>query len=913
MKRTVAETQAQRDDDVYQVLPYYRKYVTHPSSRHKWFVFNFSSFNLTFEQLSIDIYIKRSTVGSGYEAEYILSSFILVAGACLTTPRRILLATKIRKITMAYNGNGRLRKPSPISYGLEPSDTPSNGPAYSSLHPAVAAVEGTLFPPRVLSAGYDSRAASPDQLYSRPGTPRSSGGTRPSSPKPDTYYSGSNGKIVSSTGDKEVTKKKKNWFGQSKSKNEEDRGPQAWIIGYQEKLPFDLSGLMNGRPVGDIWDDYGDCLVYLFPRTSAKGPSFKVNSSIFQSSPVLTRMMMGREPQLPLDVATANLSMNVPATPPMTPRMGGLDSPDARSANGRPHEMHLYMPLDLSSNSTLPSPGKNESASEDIETIVAARNMFAFFMGQSLVATEKRPNFYSIFMRLSELLKGFEFSNIDGSTYGDLASDSFDNYVEELGLADVRGSREKTIEGIVLGERMKSIKLYNEAFTHAVGKHDEIVKLNNPKLKLISPITVNRLSRAAMDLDKRTASVRHTLEDFDFPSIFSGMLSSKTADERKLVDFDMWKDSFFATRKFVMNYYKHRYGAWPPKAKSKKNDLETSGLNRSVLRELYQDLGCMYDMLADRRDLTNRTADGVLIDDRDIAAPRVRALRHVLSEYDRSSPPVKPPIPFDMPIEPSLKATRPNFTPSDTKAKAKKLKDDEISKVLSASHNQDVARTPFCEAFTEMERKAAHSCNIEEISELRVGQWLFMYAVLQALPMLVVDASEIKHTQGVEYFLCTPPKFGVPWAREGAVRSNGGARTGSGAIVSLPADLVERGVEGIYHRSHCWVVAEQWSASNPALSSALHAQIRMDGPMSPPLLPPAMSGHSGYSRSGRPASSSFHSGPGLGIATESLELRPNDGLAPVLPRQRPISVNDPSKTFDAILAGTAQGAGKKKR
>lgn len=810
----------------------------------------------------------------------------------------------------AYDGNTRIRKPSPISHRPESSGAVSNGP-YSFHHLSVSSENGTLLPPRPISAGYDSRAASPDRLYSAPGTPGSSGRSRSPSVNQETYYSASAGVVVPDAADDEEPKKKRKWFRRSKSKSDENRGPQTWIIGYQTKLPFDLAGLIDGKPVPELWNDHGDCLVHLFPRTSAKGPSFKVDSSIIQSSSVLMRLMTGDHERSSLEKATSQLSLNVPVTPPMTPQMGFPESPDARRAAGHARDIHLYLPLDLSGNSTLPSPRKNESASvsEDVETLVAARNLFAFFVGQSLVATEELPNFYSIFMRLAELLKMYEFSNIDGSTYGELASNSFDNYIEELSLADVRASREKTIEGIVLGERMKSIKLYNEAFTHAVGKHDDIMKLSNPKFALISPITVNRMSRAALDLDKRTASVRHTLEDFDFPSIFSGTFNSRTAEERKSANLDTWKESFFAMRKFMIHYYKHRYGSWPPKAKSKKNDFEISGLNRSVLRELYQDLSCMYDLLANRKDLTNRTADGVLIDDRDNAAPRVRILRDVLSEYDRSSPPVKPPVPFDLPIEPSLEAVRPNLNSSDTKARAKKLKDDETSSILSASRNSDVTPNQFCQAFIEMERKAARHCNIEAIGDLRVGQWLFMYAVLQALPMLVVDAPEIKHTQGVEYFLCTPPKFGVPWAREDAARNLSGTRLGSGAIVSLPADLVERGVEGIYHRSHCWAMAEKWSNGDLALSSALQAQIRIDVPLSPP--PPRTGDYSGHARVGSSARNSFHSGAGLGI--DSPEIRPVDGLYQPLPRQRPVSMMDPNRTFDDILAGTAQGAGKKKK
>ena len=106
--------------------------------------------------------------------------------------------------------------------------------------------------------------------------------------------------------------------------------------------------------------------------------------------------------------------------------------------------------------------------------------------------------------------------------------------------------------------------------------------------------------------------------------------------------------------------------------------------------------------------------------------------------------------------------------------------------------------------------------------------------VLQALPMLALDAPGLKWTQGVEYFLCEPPRGGVPWANGNAqVAGAGSGRTWfsiseSGGVVNLPSDIVEHGVEGIYRRSHCWVMAEHWTAQNPILNSALHEQEAMN-------------------------------------------------------------------------------------
>ena len=505
-------------------------------------------------------------------------------------------------------------------------------------------------------------------------------------------------------------------------------------------------------------------------------------------------------------------------------------------------DIHLYLPVKLSTDSAIPGAGESRLSASDVETLIAVRNLFAFLVGQSLIATPKRPTMFAIFMAVADLLTINEFSNIDGSTYGEVAAASFDNYVEELKLADVRYSREKTIEGIVLGERMRSVLLYNEAFVHAVGKYDQIRGMSSPTWNLISSVTQNRMERANMDLDLRTKSIRRRLEDYYFPSIFSGIMNSKTADEGKMVRFDQWKASFMSTRKFVMGYYKSKYGSWPPKASNKKNDLETSGLNRLVLNDLYNDMSALYDLFVDRTNLTTRTADSkpaeeIEYDDE----PTPRALRRVLAEYDQSTPPVQPPVPFDTPLLPTFETTRPEYSGLDEKKQQKlrqrKLKDDEISKLMRAARNQDAlphltttqvdkkkTRTassqPFVSAFMHYELKCAHSHSLDEISSLRAGQWIFMYAVLEALPMLVVDAPGIKHVKGVEYFLCEPPRSGVPWARDSAIAGTGkrtwyevrGQGGGGGAVVSLPSDVVEHGVEGVYRRSHCWEVAAKWAA-----------------------------------------------------------------------------------------------------
>ena len=746
-------------------------------------------------------------------------------------------------------------------------------------------------------------------------------------------------------------KKKKHWWNRSSKDEDEEPAMKAWIAGHPQQLSYDIQGLANAAPAQELWDNTnGNCYVYLFPRLSGKGASFKVDSSIFASSPVLTRLVHGEiYSSHPTDRRTTPPPRSYdPNTPPISPKRLPIDSQVyAPSPDPGRQEVHLFLPIKLSSDAPLSStPPKSDgiSAQDDLQTLVDYRNFIAFLCGSSLVATERRNSFFNIFMTIAGMLKQFQFSNVDGSTYGEVANASFDGYVEELGLADVRNSREKIIEGIVLGEHMKNVALYNEAFTHAVGRHQEILALKSSRFMYVSPVTSTRLARAYMDLEKRTASIRLILTDFDFPFLFSGIMSSKTSGLRKQgVRFDSWKESFLGMRKFIIGTYKQRYGDWPPKASSKKNALETSGLNRLVLRDMYHDLSSLYDLLVDRTRLTTRTIDGVDLSG-GLDEPQIRGLRAVLSEYDRSSPPVKPPVPFDLPRLPSAYVQRSAVAATDPKKAAKeaarKLKDEELARVLRASWNPDAHLTPFVDAFRDLERRAAHNCTAAELDDLRLGQWIFMYVVLQALPMLACDAPGLRHTRGVEYFLCEPPRSGVPWAADpnlaGAARRTWFSVGGEGGgVVALPADVVEHGVEGIYRRSHCWQMAERWSASNPLLNEALHEHqqyqqqqqqqphtgaggVSFSDLPAPPPYPASSSGSAGLlgpdSRASSVSSLANTSKrlSTLGLGLEALPLPRGvtpDGSRPAEQRPRtPQHAVDANMTFDAILANVGAGA-----
>ena len=608
---------------------------------------------------------------------------------------------------------------------------------------------------------------------------------------------------------------------------------------------------------------------------------------------------------------TQHLTLNGPKlSPPERPESSNQgSSKGSRSVSDYFEELpvrrdiHLCLPLplqvDLTDATSLPT-------SEDVETLVTMRNVIAFLAGQPLVATPKQSSVFVIFLKIADVMQRYDFTNLNGSTLGEEAEGTFVKFVQEFGLADVRLSREKTIEALILGERMRSWDLYNEAFVHAVGKYNEINRLRSPKFHLIADLTRKRLERANLDLYTRVRNIETRLEDFDFPSLFVGIANSSTSNESKIIRFKDWKSAYMSMRRHIMSLYKHRYGDWPPKAKSKKNDFEESGLNRLLLRELYKDFSDLYDILVDRTSLTTRTADIPSHDPDDPQEPAPRALRRILDEYDRSTPPVQPPVPFDTPRLPSLFDTRRGFDRLDPKKQkkesVKRLRDDEINNALMQSYNRDAMKaTPFLEAFMAYERRTAHGKSIEEIADLRYGQWIFMYAVIQALPLVIVDAPGLKWTKGVEYFLCEVPKGSPPWVQESSSQKQSVYRVAGGsAMVTLPADVVEHSVEGIYRRSHCWLVANKWAGLSEVPDVPSQYELGPDD-LLPPIMPSAPGSRTASESPDRRRAS-------MAIGLEQMPLPP--GVAPM--GAKPMSVHDPSKSFAAIL-GEMDAKGKKKK
>ncbi|KEY74127.1 hypothetical protein S7711_05376 [Stachybotrys chartarum IBT 7711] len=610
----------------------------------------------------------------------------------------------------------------------------------------------------------------------------------------------------------------------------------AWVMSDDAaNADYNISFLMNAEKVPELWNENGDVLVYLYPRASGCGPSFKVPEFTVSSSHIFNELIQN-EHGVSARSRTRSFggrgSLSVDDASRLQSPTGSFPQFDQAASS----ELRLYLPIaPPSATGQLSAPAHNSTT--EMDRLVAIRNLFAFLTGQPLVGTKAEPTIFRALVQVAALLQEFGFSSPDGTSFGNAVDLSFGFYMEQLGLADCRHSREKTIESLVLGERMRSMDLYSEAFAHAAGKYSAIIELQLPVYEMVSPQTRQNLERAHLDLVNRQHNVNEHLEQFDFPSLFSGIANSTSRPELKAVRFKIWRSSFNKMRHFVLNHYKLTFGSWPPKASSKKNPFAESGLNRLVLKALYSDMCALYDLLVDRNNLTSRVIDEVPAISNDGDKMIISALHNILSEYDRSKPPVLPPIPYDRPQLPSMAAvleTYPTLSPKEQSKFDKKIKEHELMLILNKAYNIDTNNIPlpFLDHFKEFELREARGKMAADLADQRIGYWLFLYVVLQSLPMLVVDAPGLSFTDGVEYFLCQPPMGNPPWVEDRQVRKMWYEVAGGGAIVELSTDTIMFSVEATYHRSHCWLAAKNWQGLDGA------AAVPLREPLMSPLQPP---------------------------------------------------------------------------
>lgn len=677
-----------------------------------------------------------------------------------------------------------------------------------------------------------------------------------------------------------------NLLGSSRPQSEDRTSSQdrPWVIVFSQEAPdgaaqsyAGLEYLMTGQKIPELWDllDRADLFIYFYPPASGRDPQIKCQSMVIQSSRTLMALaqdsIKGRSrtrsfddrSSLSIEDATRNLEVQSPSSQ-HTPTFYAQDPQSASVYSGDsvrsfssgfsgPRQLHLHLPLGLLSGPEHSKHKENESLEQLAEreareqSLIDARNLFAFLDGQQLVYSKNTPTPFRVFLTIARMLKLYGFTDRGGATYGQAVDMAFKFYLDEYKFADVRSSRTKLLEGLILGEAMKSPTLYNEAFAHAVGNYKELKSKSSGLWSELSEKTKQSIESAQMRLNERRAYVEERLTDFEFPSVFAGIANSTSSEESKIVRFKHWKSNFMSLRKTVQSYLKKQYGSWPPRASSKRNSFVASGLNRVVLRMLYSDLCILYDYLVDRNSLTTRGMEGSADELQDGKPTVVSALRRLLNEFDKSTTWETPAMPFDVPHLPDLAIFK-TLQRKDPKEQHKeytkrKLEDNEREYLLlsqqSVRDGPDKYKTPFMDMFKAFEEKESRGKTARELEEQRIGHWIFLYVVLQVLPLVISDAPGLNFATDVEYFLSATPPENMPWIEDRGSQMNL-YQTAEGTYSRLPAHQVEFGINSIYSRSHCWTAANRWLASEPTFEEP---DISIpEGQLSPLAPPPGFSG-----------------------------------------------------------------------
>lgn len=456
---------------------------------------------------------------------------------------------------------------------------------------------------------------------------------------------------------------------------------------------------------------------------------------------------------------------------------------------------------------------------------IDARNLFAFLTHSYMVSTPTAESAYQVFNRMGEML------NVHAGNLWQMrqAEPHFLHYVDELRLDDVRNDDESILDALILGERWQCTQLWTEGFLHAAGRWE--ILSSNPAAPMLNAWTRARLDRMSLDLNNvRLKNVNQRLTDFQMPAVWIG-------EGRK---HRLWQGAYEKMRTLVLSHMKHVFGSWPPKPGKKGKGGGTSitgGLNRIVLKQLYDDLCCLYDLLVDHdyiygdkldrsgarpssgdeepktTELASKTGKA---EEEKADTARV-ALRKIMQEFDTSGVPVQPTMPFDLPRIPSraVAGTKPKkrffFQRSDPK-----ISSSEAEALLSSSYNLDArdrhASNPLVKRFLDHEKEHATGKSVLDFAEARCGRWIFIYCVLQSLPLTVVDAMGLKYSEGVEYFLCENHRDGYPWEKGLSKRAT--RMTGLWDAMASTTNLFDSNpdddIDITYRRSHCWEVSEDW-------------------------------------------------------------------------------------------------------
>ncbi|KAI1319646.1 hypothetical protein F5Y16DRAFT_96067 [Xylariaceae sp. FL0255] len=548
----------------------------------------------------------------------------------------------------------------------------------------------------------------------------------------------------------------------------------------------------------ELWDPNGDVLIYFGRKDQPRrpNPSFRLSSHIIEATEsrfLINMLGEGSTEDVygnPISLATSFVGL-----PPLK-RNGGYsqatplvsDDTALAEADGQiSYEMYFPTPVTLN---------KHDAHLHAITT----RNVFALLYHASLVGL-------SLFQALSNLLDRLD-------SYMEPNSDNVGlilNYLCARGIDDARNDAETAVSMLAWSElpEVRWEEGWREAFLHCAGMYSQLEACTD--FKQLTPVTRALLERACLEKQLRVQAAEERLAAFTFEDMWLAESSNTTNSSKGAAE---------RLQQFLVSQYAQTYGSWPPAENgASSTDGEDMWLTRTVAQTLQKDFGVLYDYLVNRDIIwdeseTRSSRKWIMVSesgDKSFNADTTDLLlTDMLIEYDNRMR--FPHIPHPYPLIPDSIPPSGQSTPTtEGRDKAKK---DAKSKPQANDRNLEqrvhlayteatnvyalgtaFAQSDLVEKFTRFE-KSDHIGLVDPFCARR-GRWVVIYAVLQTLASVSVDAPGVRYKEGVAYHLSPRLK---------------GARIPPWKGVQSPM------AEATHELSHCWLASRSWGSSTSASS-----------------------------------------------------------------------------------------------
>ncbi|KAJ4292912.1 hypothetical protein N0V88_005574 [Collariella sp. IMI 366227] len=552
----------------------------------------------------------------------------------------------------------------------------------------------------------------------------------------------------------------------------------------------------------ELWDPNGDVLIFLGPKDEAQHmkPSFRLSSHIIEATEsryLLTLLRQGsteEDVHIPPSPAGAPLMLHRHGQQQLTP--GGFGRGGQPTPPGSEVSSQWDMEGQISYEMYLPAPS-NMAPLEQLRHHITTRNVFALLYHASLVGL-------SLYQALTELTFRLESYMTPGNDNVGMILD----YLSARGMDDVRNDPETAVSLLTWSERseVRWEEGWRESFLHCAGMYSQLEL--SADSNHITPITRALLERGSLETQLRVQAAEERLATFQYGDMWPPAVAI-TASTSGPIATAPAKAAMDRLQQFLVQYYAHEFGSWPPPVPQDPTGTETDAeddvwLTRTVAQLLQGDFAALYDYLVSR---------DIVWDESETRSSRKWMM--VSQGGNRGFDADTPDLPItDMLIEFDNKHRTGSTIGSGsaggifgTKSSKKGLanpganasgRSGATERRVQLAYteatnicilNSDFTHSSLVDAFSRFEK--ADSISDVDPSTARRGRWVLIYGVLQTLATVSVDSPTVRYADGVSYHL-SPRLKGArlpPWK-------------------TAPSRFDSQ--EAVHELSHCWTIPLTW-------------------------------------------------------------------------------------------------------